>query len=295
MSGNLGRWGSDDEIGALNLVTLQKTKDALSLVRSGRTLSLAERLGPATPVPAHRNAPSRFMDRDAGDYALGARTPGGFRFAEDTVQFAVHSGTHVDALAHAWSGDTLYNGHPQASTRSTRGAQKCGADKLVPVVTRGVLIDLVAGAGAPLAASTSVSGADLRRGIREAGVELEAGDAVLIRTGWIEQRARLADYFADEPGITEEAARWLSSRDVALVGADNYAVELQSEAQPETSGFPAHLHLLHQCGVPLLENLELAELAAALAEQSRSTFLFVFAPIPLVGSTGAPVNPVVVL
>lgn len=291
MTGNHGRWGAADEVGALNLVTPEKTREAVGLVRTGRVLSLAEPLGPQTPVPPHRNGPTRFMDRDAGDYALGARTLAGFKFAEDTVQFAVHSGTHVDALAHAWSGTHLYNGHPEGFTRSTKGAERCGADKLVPVVTRGVLVDLVAATGTVLAPRQAVSAEDLRRGISEHEIELEPGDAVLIRTGWLESRASTDNYFADEPGITDDAARWLSSRDVCLVGADNYAVEMQSG----TSGFPAHLHLIQECGVPLLENVVLGELAAELNRQSRSTFLFVFAPIPLVGSTGAPLNPIAVL
>jgi len=291
VTSNWGRWGDDDEVGALRLVTDEVTRRAVGLVRSGRTLTLTQPLGPSTAGPPHRHRPSRFMDRDAGDYALGARTPGGFKFADDTVQFATHSGTHVDALAHAWSGDTLYNGHPQSSTRSTRGAQRCGADKLVPVVTRGVLVDLVATTGGPLPASTAVDVDDVQRGIREAGVAIEAGDAVLFRTGWLESRDTIDEYFADEPGITETAAQWLAAQDVAIVGADNYAVEQQSS----TSGFPAHLVLLHQHGVPLIEDVVLAELAGALAAESRSSFLFVFAPIPLVGSTGSPVNPVAVL
>ncbi|MFI5611995.1 cyclase family protein [Amycolatopsis sp. NPDC051903] len=291
MTGNWGRWGAGDETGALNLVTPEVTRRAAGLVRSGRTLSLAQPLGPGTGSPPHRPGPQRFMNRDAGDYALGARSPGGFRFAEDTVQLPTHSGTHVDALAHAWSGDAIYNGHSQSSTRTTRGAQRCGAEKLGPVVTRGVLVDLVAAAGGPLAASAPVGVAELRRGIAESGVVPEPGDAVLIRTGWLESHDDGADYFADEPGITEEAARWLAGHDVALVGADNYAVEQQVAA----SGFPAHLVLLHQHGVPLLENVALAGLGEALAAESRSTFLFVFAPIPLVGSTAAPVTPVVVL
>lgn len=295
MTGSWGRWGADDEAGALNLVTNEVTQRAVGLVRSGRTLSLAQALGPDTAGPPHRHRPSRFMDRDAGDYALGARTPGGFRFAEDTVQFATHSGTHVDALAHAWSGEELYNGHPQSGTRSTRGARRLGAEKLLPVVTRGVLVDVVAATGGLLAPSAPVGVEELERGILEAGVRIGPGDAVLIRTGWIEAHDSTADgardYFCDEPGITEAAARWLAERDVALVGADNYAVEQQSA----TSGFPAHLVLLHQYGVPLIENVVLAELAEALAAEARSTFLFMLAPIPLVGSTGAPVNPVVVL
>ncbi|MEV6899928.1 cyclase family protein [Amycolatopsis sp. NPDC051372] len=291
MTGNWGRWGTGDEAGALNLVTPDVTLRAAGLVRSGRTIGLAQPLGPATASPRHRPGPMRFMNRDAGDYALGARTPGGFRFAEDTVQFPTHSGTHVDSLSHAWTGEEIYNGHSQASTRTTRGAQRCGAEKLLPVVTRGVLVDLVAATGGPLEPSAPVGVDELRRGIAETGVTPETGDAVLIRTGWLETQDRGGDYFADEPGITEEAARWLADRDVALVGADNYAVEQQSA----TSGFPAHLLLLHQHGVPLLENLELAGLGDALAADSRSTFLFVFAPIPLVGSTATPVTPVVVL
>lgn len=290
MTGNWGRWGDQDQAGALNLVTPEVTKRAAELVRTGRTLSLAQRLGPGTPVPGHRFGPQRFMNRDAGDYALGARTPGGFKFAEDTVQFGTHSGTHVDALSHAWAGDQLYNGHPESSTRTTRGAQRCGAEHLAPVVTRGVLVDLVAAQGGPLPPRTPVEADDLERGIADSEGGLEPGDAVLVRTGWWESRGDSPDYFADEPGITGDAASWLAAHDVALVGADNYAVEQQT-SRP---GFPAHLVLLHRHGVPLIENLDLAPLASALAG-NRSTFLLLFAPLPLVGSTGSPVTPVAVL
>lgn len=291
MTGNWGRWGADDQAGALNLITPEVTRRAARLVRDGRTFPLAQPLGPSSPSPAHRPRPVRFMNRDAGDYALGARTPGGFRFAEDTVQFPTHSGTHVDALSHAWSGEHLYNGHPQASTRSTRGAQRCGAEHLIPAVTRGVLVDLVTATGGPLPPGDAVGSSDLERGIAESGITPEPGDAVLIRTGWWESHGAADDYFADEPGITGDAASWLAERDVALVGADNYAVEQQT---PEP-GFPAHLVLLHQYGVPLIENLDLGRLADALADAGRSSFLLVCAPLRLVGSTGSPVTPVAVL
>lgn len=291
VDGNWGRWGDDDQAGALNLVTPEVTRRAAGLVRDGRTVSLAQPLGPSSPTPAHRPRPARFMNRDSGDYALGARTPGGFKFAEDTVQFPTHSGTHVDALSHAWAGEHLYNGHPEAFTRSTRGAQRCGAEHLAPVVTRGILVDLVAAAGGPLPGQAPVEVADLERGIAEAGVTPEPGDAVLVRTGWWEAHATDGHYFDGEPGITGDAAAWLAARDVALVGADNYAVEQQTD-EP---GFPAHLVLLHRHGVPLIENLDLSRLAAALADTGRSAFLLLFAPLPLVGSTGSPVTPVAVL
>lgn len=288
-TGNWGRWGPDDEAGALNLIDPTAVLAGSALVEEGRVLSLAQPVGPQAGVPPHRRPPQRFMDRDAGDYAAGARSPDGFRFAEDTVQLGTHSGTHLDALAHAWTGDELYNGHPASAVRSTRGAQRCGADKLRPAVTRGVLVDLVAVTGGPLPAQTPVGADMLAHAYREAGIESRPGDAVLLRTGWWERHEGAAEYFDDEPGLDDAAARWLAARDVSIVGADNYAVEVQPSAPGTT--FPVHLTLLHRHGVPLLENLELRALAAT----GRTTFLLVVAPLPLAGSTGSPVNPVAVL
>lgn len=286
--GRWGLWGTDDERGALNLVTPERVLAALALPTEGRIVSLAQPVGPEQPTAPHRPRGSRFMMRDAGDYALGARSPGGFRFAEDIVQFSTHNGTHADALSHAWCGDEMYNGHPAASVRSTRGAQRLGAENLAPVLTRGVLLDLVELYGRPLPARTSVEAADIRRAYERAGVEPAAGDAVLIRTGWWES-ASPDDYFDNEPGISGDAADWLARQDVSLVGADNYAVEVQPS--PEGQTFPGHLALIHAAGVPLLENLALDELAAS----DRTEFLFVFAPIGLQGSTASPIRPLAVL
>lgn len=286
---NWGRWGEHDEAGALNLIDQETTLAAIGLVNTGRVVSLAQPAGPKAGVPPHRNSAARYMDRDAGDYALGARSPGGFRFAEDTVTMSTHSGTHVDALSHAWSGDELYNGHSAANTRSTTGAKRLGADKLLPVLTRGVLLDLVATNDGPLAPSTPVGAAEISAAYQNAATEPHPGDAVLLHTGWWGRTGGSDTYFDLEPGLSEEGAQWLAERDVALVGADNYAVEVQPA--PEGSAFPVHLLLLHRCGVPLIENLDLT----LLAETGRTTFLFVFAPIPLQGSTGSPVTPIAVL
>ncbi|MGW4393359.1 cyclase family protein [Streptomyces sp. NPDC004685] len=286
---NWGRWGPEDEAGTLNLLNPESVLGAVRTVRQGRVVSLAQPIGPSTSVPPHRHAPRRFMDRDAGDYALGARSPDGFRFAEDTITLASHTSTHLDALAHAWTGDELYNGHPAASLRSTRGASRCGADKLRPIVTRGVLLDLVAANGGPLQQSTPVTATDLETACKRIEVVIGAADAVLIRTGWWETHRGAHEYHDNEPGLTDDAAAWLTERDIALVGADNYAIEVQPS--PPGSTFPAHITLLHQHGIPMLENLDLAELGAAAA----STFLFVAAPLLLQGSTASPLNPVAVL
>lgn len=283
------RWGKDDELGALNLVGAEEVLRAARSVRLGRVIRLGQDLGPASPVPAHRKHPERFMTRDGGDYAAGARRPDGFQFAEDVIAFAAHTGTHIDALAHVWRDDQLYNGFPSAGTRSTTGATRCGADKLAPIVTRGVLLDVAALRTEPLGPGASVSAADLSAAA-ERGAHPEPGDAVLIRTGWFGRCGHdEAAYFAGEPGIDAEAAEWLAGAGAAAVGADNYAVEAQPSAPGTT--FPAHQALLRNHGVPLIEGLVLDELAA----EGVASFLFVAVALPLVGGTAGPVCPVAVL
>lgn len=280
-----GRWGADDERGALNFIGPEQVKRAADLVRTGQVVSLAQPLSPKTPVPKHRAGVQHFMGRDGGDYAAGARRPGGFQFAEDTVVLPLHIGTHIDALCHAWCDDCLYNGFPGHGTRSTTGALRCGIDKMGPIVTRGVLLDLVRLHGAPLDPRCSIGRADLETAAR---AEIEPGDAVLIRTGWQESQTNEIS-FNEEPGIDVEAALWLAERGVAMVGADNFAIE----AMPFPAGtvFPVHQRLIRDYGIPLLEGLELKPLAA----HGRDAFLFIAAPLPVAGGTGSPVAPVAVL
>lgn len=291
--GNWGRWGPEDEAGALNLVQPAQVRAAIRAAADGKVVSLAQPGGPDGMVSPHRRRPARFMDRDAGDYALGARAPHGFRFAEDTVQFPTHSGTHLDALCHVWEGDDLYNGHPAGGIRSTRGAERCGADALRPVVTLGVLVDMQEHLGRPLEPGEAITAQLLRSYLDERDVRLEPGNAVLIRTGWWERGLSSEAYHRAEPGIDLAAALYLAEHDVSLVGADNYAIE-QQPGTPGTS-FPVHLCLLHKFGVPLLENLDLSHLSEALLQRGRSVFMLVVAPLPLQGSTAAPVCPVAVL
>ena len=282
-----GRWGAEDERGALNFIGPEQVRRAAALVRNGQVVSLSQPLSPKTPVPKHRAGVQHFMGRDGGDYAAGARRPGGFQFAEDTVVLPLHIGTHIDALCHAWCDDCLYNGFPGQGTRSTTGALRCGIDKVGPIVTRGVLFDLVRLHGAPLHSRASIGRADLEAA---ASVAIEPGDAVLIRTGWLESQAGLSDVsFDEEPGIDVEAALWLADLGVAIVGADNFAIE----AIPFPAGtvFPVHQRLIRDYGIPLLEGLELSPLAG----HGREAFLFVAAPLPVVGGTGSPLAPVAVL
>ncbi len=284
------RWGETDERGALNHIAAEQVRDAAALVQSGQVLSLAQPLSPRTPVPQHRAGVQHFMGRDGGDYAAGARKPGGFQFAEDTVVMPLHIGTHIDALCHAWYDDALYNGFPGNGTRSTTGANHCGIDKMGAIVGRGVLLDVVAVRGGPLDNGQTIGRDDLLRAVDLAGVEPGQGDIVLIRTGWAERQALVAPVSFDaEPGLDLEAGLWLAERSIALLGADNFAIEVIPF--PRGTVFPVHQRLIRDYGIPLLEGLVLHDLAAT----GRNQFMFAASPLPVVGGTGSPISPMAIL
>lgn len=283
-----GRWGENDERGALNYIGAAEVLRATKLVKTGEVVSLAQPLSPETPVPNHRGPMQHFMQRDGGDYAAGGKRPGGFQFAEDTVVMALQFGTHIDALCHAWHDDKLYNGFPSTGTRSTTRAVRCGVEKMGPIVARGVLLDVLDD-GNPLAKGTPVTREQLQQSAQSAGVTIERGDVVLIRTGWIESMLADPHYYDGEPGIDVEAARWLADAGVAVIGSDNFAVE--HIPFPQGTVFPVHQLVIRGYGIALLEGLVLAPLAA----RGSAEFLFVAAPLPFVGGTGSPLVPVAIL
>lgn len=279
-----------DERGAPSRITPAQVRDAAALVRQGRCISLAQPLGPRTPTPPHRRPPAHFMDRVGGDYVVGGSRAPGFQYSDDTLLVSMHVGTHIDSLAHVWDGDSLYNGFSPETITSKRGATRCGIDKLGPIVARGVLLDVAVFRGVrSLPAGEAITGDELERCAAWAGVEVRAGDAVLIRTGWwVEAGHDPARYFAGEPGVGLDGARWLAARAIAATGCDNSAYEATPvHGEP----FPVHRLLLRDRGVPLIEGLVLEELASA----GPAEFLFVATPLPVAGGTGSPIAPVAVL
>jgi kynurenine formamidase len=284
-----GRWGAEDELGSLNLIGPAQVQRAATLVRQGKVFNLAQPISDRMLIPPHRPRVAHFMNRDGGDYAAGARARDGFQFAEDTVVLPLHVGTHIDCLCHAWYDDKLYNGFSGHSVRSS-GATRLGAETLKPIVTRGVLLDFVALTGAPLADGTSIDRAMVEAACRQASTTIGAGDAVLLRTGWQEahEAAGVAD-FNSEPGLNVDAALFLANAGAALVGADNYAIEVLPFA--EGAVFPVHKRLIRDHGVFLLEGLVLKPLG----EAGATEFLFMAAALPITGATGSPLTPVAVV
>lgn len=293
---NWGRFGTDDERGALNLIDENTVRDAAALVKEGRVYPLGlkvQRKG--VPVIDFRPTTERltlFRDTDTESFRrLGSDGTVGVN--EDVLVVPTHNGTHVDALAHMAVSGTLYNGHSADSVEAHRGAMRCGIEKTATVVGRGVVIDVARHKGVPyLQPGTPIGADDLKAALSASDISLHQGDIVLIRTGWLELFNTLgrgdAVPFA-QPGITLQGAHYLADHDVAAVGADNAAVEVIPFDQDRY--LCVHEALLHNCGITLYEHLVLQQLA----KDKVSVGLFVASALPITGGTGSPVNPVLIV
>ncbi|MCZ4548616.1 cyclase family protein [Gordonia rubripertincta] len=302
--GNWGRWGAGDERGAANAITPELVRNSCGSVRDGEVLSLALPIEGATsgsgrskiPHLAGRPLPQHFMSVDGGDYAAGSRQiKGEMSVADDALIVSPHgTTTHVDALSHMWRGDKLYNGHDAGRVRSY-GATRCGIEKLGPLVTRGVLLDVAGYRGVGALEKGVRIDAELLRAVADAqSIEVRAGDVVLVRTGWITVFADDPVAFSDEqPGLCHSGATWLLERDVVAIGSDNVAVGALDPCGSFHGSVDEDVHMaaLWQYGAPLIEMLWLEDLAAT----ARHEFLFVLAPLAIVGGTASPVNPLAVL
>lgn len=291
---NWGRWGADDERGALNLIDESVVLAALRLPTEGRVLSLAIPVQRTdVPVAASRNPPSHLMSSSGSDYAAGKRARANSQRTDSYLNLSTHGTTHIDALSHLWYDDKMYNGFSGNEVR-TDGARKCGIDKIGPVVTRGVLLDFCALHGVPhLSEGHRIERDEVEAAERAAGVRVQPGDAVLTRTGWLDVFWNEPDrFYGPEPGIGIDAANYLGDRGASLIAADNYGVEV-APPDPSAPGhaFPVHAECLRNRGIHLLELLDLRELAAT----GRAEFLFSIAPLRITGGVGSPLNPTVVI
>jgi len=293
-TGNWGRWGDDDERGALNLITPDAVLAATRACKTGKSYSLALPIQQqGMPLIPYRGTPQRLtlVNYADGDMFTGFGAPEGLGANEDILILASHNETHMDALCHVFSEGKLYNGFPAATMKTNTGAQRCGIDKVGCITGRAVLLDMVEFLGAEeMATPHNLTSAELQACADAEGVAIRSGDILLIRTGWLSRF--LADPTNEErmmsqPGIGLDAVSLIRDHDVAAVGVDNSAVEVI----PFDGGFLAvHIELLVKLGVYLLEHLVLDELARDRVYES----LLVVAPLPVTGAAGSPINPIAI-
>lgn len=284
MTGNWGRWGSDDQQGALNLLTPDKVLSALQAPKQGRVIPLGSEVGRRGAISSGRNATWHLTiqvqhPRDAGRGR-----------AEDTLTMHTHAHSHMDGLAHIWYDGQLYNGFP-ASSVGRGGANALSIGDVGGIVTRGVCLDLTEAGARAWDVGELIEVVDLQRCLEVIGTTIEPGDAVLLHSGWFELfKADDPRFHEGEPGLSPSATDWLAAHDPVLVGMDNSAIE-PIPAAPGSNPLYVHETFLRDHGIYMLELLDLAELASS----GAGTFLFTTAPLRIDRGLGSPVNPIAVI
>lgn len=283
---NWGRWGPDDQLGTLNLITPAKRRAAAGLVQAGVVVSLARDV---SKQPSPENANPLQHDVRFGGSRVGV--------GMDSYSFSYHGYdlSHIDALPHFGLEGQLYNGYPTESV-GAGGAEQLGIDVMHDgIFTRGVLVDLPRLRGVDyLEPGTAVTAEELEAWERETGVTIQSGDVLLVRTGRWVKRAQDGPWQARSllAGLHPSVAPWLRSRDIAAIGCDGITDALPSNI--EGFGNPLHVILLVGMGTPILDNLDLDALAEEAASRGRWTFLLSAAPIRFPGGMGSPLNPIAI-
>ncbi|MDH3679578.1 MAG: cyclase family protein [Acidimicrobiia bacterium] len=293
---NWGRWGTDDEIGALNLITADVRRAAVAEVAAGETVSCAREL-PVRPSVENPHPAFHMMTRGGDDCVV----PGlGMESTADFVGVAFHgmATSHIDALCHVFVDGRMYNGFPASAVKSTGAVHGSIMAAKDGIVSRGVLLDICRTSGVDfLEPGTPVMVADLEAAEADQGVTVRPGDILLIGTGRDARRAANGPWhpFTDGlAGLHPECIPWLHEREVAVLGCDGVSDVLPGR-HPEGWVMPIHQCAIVAMGVHLLDNLRLDRLADACDRHRQWSFLFTVAPLRVEGGTGSPANPIAVL
>jgi kynurenine formamidase len=288
--GRIGRFGTDDERGAANFVDTTATLRGIAAVRTGRAIPLALPIvnGDRGAAAEMRAAPQHFMTRHGGDYAAGLPERAGYGYSDDVIMLPTHGATHIDALAHVWRDGEMYNGY-RATSVTSRGAVRCGIDKVGAIATRAIFVDMGAG-GVDVDPLRPIRSAELQERVAALGIEPHPGDALLVRTGWLKAwREGQVDKTATA-GLHHDCAPWIVKQGFSLIAADNIAVEAIPSCDP-TCAMPLHIAVTRDAGVYLAELLDLEALAAT----GRADMMLVIAPLAIRGGVGSPITPVAII
>jgi kynurenine formamidase len=254
---NWGRWGKDDQLGAANLITDAKRKQALALAKTGLVVSMAhppvKEAAPDNPSPFNHT-----MNRG---------------LSTDTYSVSYHGyvHSHIDALCHILYKDQTYNGHAREAVLSDKGCLQLGVENLKNgVVTRGILIDIPRLRNLPyLEPGTPVFVEDLEAWEKKAGIKVSPGDAIFLRTGRWARREKLGAWAVgrNEAGYHASVAPWLKERGVSFLGSDDAQDVIPSLV--EGINLPVHTLAITAMGIDILDNQDLEAVGEAAAQMNR--------------------------
>lgn len=288
-------WGQADQQGALNRITAETRAAIIARMDGTRVydLSVDYFLGmpsfqaagdPAYQIWMTHTPQGTIVDNLNG---AGRHLNSCCGYSGDVILMYTHTGTHIDSLNHFGYGRKIYNDFDADVHLGSRHWQKGGSEQITPIIARGILLDIAASKDVDcLPESYGITIEDCEQAAAKQGVSIQQGDVVLLRTGRMRFWPDGARVFGNSPGVTIETARWITSHEITVVGADNEAVE-STPATDENIWLPGHTHFLTECGVPQIECLNLEELSGDRVYE----FAFVGAPIRLRGSTGSPIRP----
>ena len=281
---NWGRWGNDDQLGALNLITPEKRKQAAGVVKEGISVSLARNVEKQEAA----DNPQPFVHK----MRLSPDSP----WAVDifTIDFHGYAHTHMDSLCHLFYKGKMYNGFLRKDV-TLQGADKLSIHNVKGgIFTRGILIDIPRLRGVKyLDPASPIYPEELLAWENRAGLRVSSGDVVFIRTGRWARRDAMGPWNADTEGMAGlhvSCAKWLKQRDVAMLGSDA-ASDVMPSGVPGMS-HPVHLLALHAMGIHIFDNCDLEQLGQVSERLKRWEFLITAAPVPVNGGTGSPLNPI---
>ncbi len=284
---NWGRWGKDDQLGTLNLITPEKRVQAAQLVKKGISVSLARDVEKEKAL----DNPSPFKHEMLN---FGRGTTGPWATDQFTIDYHGFAHTHMDSLCHLFYKGKLYNGFsrdkvgPQAAeVLSIRNAKQ-------GIFTRGILFDVPALRGVRyLEPGTPIYPEDLDAWEKHANVKVTSGDVVFICTGRWARRELVGPWSVDKDGaagLHASCARWLKDRDIAMLGSDGASDVVPSGI--EGIDFPVHLLTLHAMGIHIFDNCDLQALSQTAEKLKQWEFLLTASPLAVPGGTGSPLNPI---
>jgi kynurenine formamidase len=282
---NWGRWGNDDQMGAVNMVTPEKRAAAARLVKSGRAVSLSREF-PKTPAANNPTPAIHYMKRNVRGGTGGSAT--------DFYGISYHgtATTHLDALCHVWDGNGMWNGRKADDVITFDGARWGSVEHWKEgIITRGVLLDVPKFRGKPFVTMEEpIHGWELEDIAKAEGITMEPGDALIVYGGrdtWNEVNSTWGTVNEARPGLHASCLRFIRQSDCCLLVWD------MMDFQPSSYDMPWTVHgAIFAYGIGLLDNALLQPLAEACAEEGRYEFMLTVNPLRVVGGTASPVNPI---
>jgi kynurenine formamidase len=288
-------FGPDDEIGMLNLITPEITRSMLAQADPGKIFDLSVDLFPGMPTWTAGGEPPYqiWMNHTPGGSAVddpigvGRQQNELVAWSADSISMFTHCGTHIDTLNHFGYDSMIWNEFSAVDHLGSTHWRKAGADMIPPLIARGLLLDVATALGHAVLPDSFVVGVEaLKETTARQKLRFLSGDVVMIRTGRGSTWPDPERYLPREPGLDREGAAWLAEQGVAMVGADNIALE-SLPAADEENWLPVHTYLLAEAGVPIMEVVNLE----GLADEQCYEFCFIGACLKLRGATAGPVRP----